>query len=340
MTKIGLGQVLPLDAEIEAIAAELLQGLQYSFVAAAAHPAIRLPFGGLEEAFQDAITLRPAEQRWVYHSRARRVAMLPAPGRQALFGRFGHLPAEEFAHVGLATAFRHLAADGAPRRRGLALVPDDAPPPPSPVQPPERKRTLALYITEVSCLDRLAEEAGGEEIALGGLAIDASGGMAKVGRFLVREDFEDGVRKAYGFPGRKFCEFELPEQLGDEPAVYGAATFLEVADRAGFSEALAGAWAKASPILSEAVQARIAGARAATISRTAGNVVERFVRWLGQEFNDDIIPPGLAFAGLHAGIAARARAEGREVAGEPGQLTFAGRRGRYLIGGQWRVRLA
>lgn len=185
-----------------------------------------------------------------------------------------------------------------------------------------------MYITEVSCLDRTAESLGGEEIAIGGLALDAGGGMATVGRFLVRDDFEDGVRKDYGIPGRKFCEFPIPETLGDQPLTFGAAAFLEVEDRAGFCEALVGAWAKASPILRHAVETRIAGAQAATISRAAGWVVERFVRWLGEEFQDDVFPPGLAFAGLHTRS---------EVTGALGQFTFAGQRGRYRVGGQWRV---
>jgi hypothetical protein len=64
-------------------------------------------------------------------------------------------------------------------------------------------------------------------------------------------------------------------------------------------------------------------------------VVERFVRWLGEEFHDDVFPPGLAFAGLHAGS---------EATGALGQLTFAGRRGRYpgrrAVAGEQRVRMA
>lgn len=337
MTTIALGQAQPLSAELEAIAADVLQGLQYAFVAAAAHPAVRLPFGSLEESFQDAIALRPAEQRWVYHSRARRIAMLPGGARQAAFGRFGRLPAEEFVRVGLAETCRHLPAGrpaGGPRRLALVSAGPFAEPGVRPLAP---ARTLALYITDVSCLDRAAEEPTGEEIAVGGLAIDASGGLAKVGRFLVRDDFEHGVRKAYGHPGRKFCEFQLPERLGEEPVVYGAAAFLEVADRAGFCEALAGAWARASPILKQAVESGVSGAKSAAVSRAAGHVVERFVRWLGEAFGDDVFPPGLAFAGLQAKVSPRADAERCEGAGEPGQFTFSGRRGQYRLRAQWRL---
>jgi hypothetical protein len=329
MTNIALRQVQPLDSELKAIATDVLQGLQYSFVAAAAHPAIRLPFGSLEEAFQDSIALRPAEQRWIYHSRARRFAMLPGPALEAAFGRFGRLPAEEFAHVGLADAFRHLPSRGRSSRPRLALVPAARPSSLEPEVAPASGKTLALYITDVSCLDRTGEEPLGKEIAVAGLAIEPSGRLAKVGRFLVPEDVEHGVGKVYGRPGRKFCEFALPERLGREPMVYGAAAFLEVADRAGFSEALAGAWAKASPILKEAVEVGMAGAKATTVSRAAGYVVERFVQWLGEEFHEDLFPPGLAFA---------AAAEGRGETGRTAaELTFAGRGGRYRVEGQWRV---
>ncbi|MGH7579883.1 MAG: hypothetical protein ACREM9_06905 [Gemmatimonadales bacterium] len=333
-TPIALGRVPPLGSDLEAIAADILHGLQYSFISAAAHPEIRLPFGSLEETFQDAIGLRPAEQRWVYHSRARRIAMAPPAIRQRAFGRYGLFGAEEFACGGLAIAYQHLSAERHVGRRvwRAKRSPGQGPVSGDLTSSHPSRRTLALYITEVSCLDRTDEATKGEEIAIGGLALDPLGGVVRVGRFLVRDDFEHGVRKEYGVPGRKFCEFRVPDSLGDQPVTYGAAAFLEVADRAGFSESLAGAWAKASPILRHAVETRIAGARAATISRAAGWVVERFVRWLGEEFQDEVLPPGLAFAGLDARLAT--------VAGDLGQFTFAGQRGRYRVGGQWRVSCA
>lgn len=334
-TPIALGRVPPLGGDLQAVATDVLRGLQYSFVSAAAHPDVRLPFGGLEEAFQDAIALRPAEQRWVYHSRARRIAMSPAAVRQAAFGRYGLFGAEEFACGGLVIAYRHLAAERAAPHR-LRLMKRSESPAAAAGEPAPRpsNRTLALYITEVSCLDRAEASPRGEEIAIGGLALDARGGVAPVGRFLVRDDFEYGVRKEYGVPGRKFCEFPIPDTLGDEPLTFGAAAFLEVADRAGFCDSLVGAWAKASPILRHAVETNIAGAQATTISRAAGWVVERFVRWLGDEFEDDVFPPGLAFAGMSAGVAGAASSD---ITGAPGQFTFKGQRGQYRVGGQWRV---
>jgi hypothetical protein len=335
-TPIALGQVPPLGTALQAVATDVLQGLQYSFVSAAAHPEVRLPFGGLEEAFQDAISLRPTEQRWVYYSRARRIATSPPAVRQAAFGRYGLFGAEEFACGGLAIAYRHLAAERAAPRR-LRLVKRSGPPASAPDPSTAARtshRTLALYITEVSCLDRTEESPRGEEIAIGGLALDARGGVAPIGRFLVREDFEHGVRKEYGIPGRKFCEFPIPDALGDEPLTFGAAAFLEVADRAGFCDSLAEAWAKASPILRHAVETRIARAQAATISRAGGWVIERFVRWLGDEFEDDLFPPGLAFAGMSARSAG---AGSGDITGVPGEFTFQGQQGQYRVGGQWRV---
>jgi hypothetical protein len=325
-TPMGLAGVPPLEPGLEAVADDLLRGLEYSLVGAAAYPDVRLPFGSLEEAFQDAIGLRPAEQRSVYHSRAQRIAMLPAAVRQATFGRYARLGAEEFARGGLAAAVRNLTAR---RREPGAARPRLAGGARSADAPPGQHRgsvaSLALYITDVSCLDRATAGPGSQEIAVCGLALDPDGGIARVGRFTVRDDFEHGVRKEYGGPGRKFCEFRVPETPGAEALVYGAAAFLDIADRAGFAEGLASAWAKASPILREAVETRLPGVRAGAASRTAAWVLDRFVRWLSEEFHDDVFPPGLAFAGLRAGH-------------EPGQFTFEGRRGRYRVGGQWRVR--
>lgn len=313
--------------DLEAIASDVLQGLQYSFVSAAAHPEIRLPFGSLEEAFQDAIGLRHPEQRWIYHSRARRLVLAPAATRQTAFGRYGLFGAEEFACGGLDIAYRHLAAER-PSGRRLSLA--RRPPAPEPEVPAARpsRRTLALCLTDVACMDRPAGGSG-DEIAIAGLALDPAGGAVKLDRFTARADLEPGMRKAYGAHGRRFCEFRLPELTSDQPVTYGAAVFLDVADRAGFSEALAGAWVKASPILQHAVESRFGGDSAGVVARVAGAVLERFVRWLGTEFQDDVLPPSVAYAGMHGGVPSGA--------GTPGWLAFGGPRGRFHIGGHWRI---
>ncbi len=325
---IGLGRVPPLDRELESVAADMLQGLQYSFVAAAAHPEIRLPFGGLEEAFQGLIGQRPPDQRWAYHSRARRIAMTPAEVRQSAFGRYAQFGAQEFAIGGLAIACRHLNAERIARRRWRRGR--QAPPPDLRAAGTRRDTTLALYITEVTRLDRRASPPGGDDLAMGGLALDANGDVATIGRFPVGHDLDLRAGAAHGAPGRKFCEFHIRDALDAEQLTYGAAAFLEVGDGdgMGFAESLAGAWGTASPILREMVETGIPCALSTTVSRAAGWVLERFVRWRGDEFGDDVLPPGLAFAGVHPR---------GESSGASCRLTFAGRRGRYRVGGQWRM---
>ncbi len=341
-TPIALGRVAPLGTELQEVATDVLHGVQYSFLAAAAHPQIRFPFGSLEEAFQGAIALRPAERRWVYHARARQIAVAPLAARQAAFGRYGRLSVEEFGRVGLVGASARLPALRAdPRQIRAAKGMGTRPPLGADVPVTTGARTtLALYITEVGCLDQTMPEAlRGEEIVMGGLALDPGGEIAKVGQFLVRDDFENGVLKDYGIPGRKFCEFPVPETLGNYSRTYGVAAFLAVADRAGFSDSLTGALAKAGPILRGAVEARVARVHPVTISQVVGRVVERFVQWLTEAFQDDVFPPGLAFAGLHPGFAAgngNGR-DGGDITGALGQFTVAGHRGRYQVGGQWRV---
>jgi hypothetical protein len=316
---IALGEVMPLGTECRKLATDLLQGLQYSFLSAAAHPEIRFPFGSLEEAFQDAIALRPAEQRWAYHIPARRNARAPLASRQAAFGRYGELGLEEFGSVGLAGVLSQLPALrlDAPRFQGSREIPPPA--------GAGLRATLTLYITEVACLDQTIPEAPiGEEISVGGLAFDANGEVIKLGHFLVRHDFENGVVKDYGIPGRKFCEFVIPDIAGESPLTYGAAAFLAVSDRVGFSEGLVRAWAKAGPILRGALEPRV-------FPQAAGWVLEQFGEWLAEAFQDDVFPPGLAFASLHT-----ARVTDH-ITGELGQIMFAGRHGRYRVCGQWQV---
>lgn len=310
---ITFGRVAPLGIELRKIATDALHGLQYSFLAAAAHPQIRFPFGSLEEAFQGAIALRPTERRWVYHARARQIAGAPLGAREAAFGRYGTLSVEEFGRVGLASA-----ADAWPPRGAGVPATIGAP-----------LTTLALYITEVGCLDQAAPETSrGDEVHLGGLAIDAGGDIVKIGRFLVRDDFENGLRKDYGIPGRKLCEFLLPEMSGEHAGTYGVAAWLAVGDRAGFCQSLCEAWSKAGPVFKRAVEARAGKTGAVPISQVVGRVVEQFVQWLTEAFQDDVFLPGLAFASVPA--------DG-ETAGTPGQFAFVDHRGRYRVGGQWRV---
>lgn len=273
---IALGEVVPLKAELRTLANEVLRSLQYSFLAAAAHPEIRFPFGSLEEAFQDAIALRAAKQRWGYHARARPTARLP-----------------------LSSAI--------PPSSGRVLW-----------------SSLTLYISEVACLHPTTPEVPtGEEITLGGLAFDANGQVIKVEEFLVRPDFENGVLKNYGIPGRKFCEFAVPDLADDSLLTYGAAVFLAGADCAGYSDALAAALAKTGAMIRSATEA--------CVPQVAGRVVEQFGQWMAEALQDDLFAPGLAFAGLHPALVAD------DMAGDPGQLTFWGGRGRYRVTGQWRV---
>ena len=324
--------------EVEAIAADLLQGLQYSLVSAAAHPEIRLPFGSLEEAFQEAIGVRPAEQRWIYHAKARRIALGSPAVRQAAFGRYGMFGAEEFACGGLEIVHRHFSEQRSILRSRRMMTASSSARHHQPV--PASSRTLSLHITDIGCIDRAAHARPGDEIAVSGLAIDPDGGVTRVPRLVVRDDFENGVRKEYGVPGRRFCEFPVPETPDARPRVYAAAAFLEVADRAGVAERLAVAWGRATPVLRRAMEVGGPALQAAPIARMSAWLLDHFVRWLRETFEDDVIPPGLAFAGVQASPVRPLGTARREIAGASEQFTFAGRRGRYRIGGQWRERWA
>ncbi len=328
-TPVTLGRVPPLGTELRSVATDILHGLQYSFLAAAAHPEIRFPFGSLEEAFQGAIALRPAERRWVYHARARHVARSPIEARQAGFGRYGTLGVEEFGRVGLAAASEWLAAFRLdPRRIRLASLRGSPPAggPGSPAAPGARRASLAFYITEVGCLSQTMSEASrGEEVHLGGLAVDADGGIARIGQFLVRDDFETGQLKDYGIPGRKLCDFGVSL---DQAGAYGVVALLQVGDRAGFYQGLCEAWSKADPVFRRAVETHAARVHAPPISQVVGRVVEQFVQWLTEAFHEEGFPPGLGIASLPGG---------GEPTGGAGEFRFADHRGCYRVRGQWRV---
>src|SRR5262245_6343960 len=88
---ISFGIEPPGDKEVRRIAQDVLQGLQYSFLAAAAQQDAPFPAASVEENFRKAILTRPAERRALYRARATSLADAPAPTRAVLFGRYGVL---------------------------------------------------------------------------------------------------------------------------------------------------------------------------------------------------------------------------------------------------------
>src|SRR5262249_8512614 len=99
-------------------------------------------------------------------------------------------------------------------------------------------KSLSFYITKVRCVDETNPEFGGDdEIHMGGLAIDKLGNVAKVGPFMVRDDFEDGVVKDYGSPGKEFVKFSA--KSGKKwPKYFAVQVTLCEEDWGGFADAL------------------------------------------------------------------------------------------------------
>ena len=248
------------------------------------------------------------EQRWVYHSRARRIAMAPVAVRQAAFGRYGLFGAEEFACGGLAIAYRHLSAerpDSASHAPDAAQSPGDAATGRCGARPSFPAHPGALHHrSELPRPVGGARRGARRSPSAGWRWTPAAGcpGRTVPGPRRLRARRAQGVRRtrdgsSASSPFRRRWEIA--------PLTFGAAAFLEVADRAGFCESLAGAWAKASPILRHAVETRIAGAQAATISRASGWVVERFVRWLARSSRTTCSRRGSRSPALHDGLAGR-----------------------------------
>lgn len=361
----------PPHPELKKIAQDVLQGLKYSFLAAAAQQDQPFAFP-IEEEFRKAILTRPSERRAVYRDRALTVASTPPPAREALYGRYGVLTLEEYGRLGFAgassklpprsfnqsglvAALKGVQAERKTQREAteldvkklqLVLTPKKKPTPVLHLAP---VKAIRFYITEVRCVDETNPEIGGnDEILMGGLAIDESGNTSKIGPFLVRDDFEDGNVKAYGLPGKEFCGFDATKGK-DWPKTYAAVVVLAEEDWGGFVDGLANGWATAAPMIKKYVQEGIENIAEAFIGdflaewlgKIVAWVVDNFVGWLIDLFADDIFKPGIAIGGLHTAVGLIYRNFGgwQNFASPPGKFTFVGHGGKYTVDCQWRVEM-
>lgn len=312
----------PLDTELQTVVEDVLQGLKFSFVTAAAQVNTALPPGSVEEAFREAIATRSPERRAAYQAKAQQLASAPVRDREAAFGRYGRLEVDEFARLGFGGTSERLSplvVDQARVRRALRVIAEDRmkqaaeaerqveteaaggtqPRPkiklkakPKPKFQFPRVERLGLYITEVRCVDEtdgfLGSEAGDDEIIMGGLAIDGSGKTTKIDPFIVGSEFDDGDVKQYSPPGRKFCEFDAT-QGKDWPKSYAAVVSMAEEDMGGFAAGLTVAWTKASPVVEKKFKAAVADAAEEETGEALAQVFAEIMTWIVMNLVDWIL---------------------------------------------------
>ena len=234
------------NSELQKIAQDALQGLQYAFLTVAASQDKPFAAGSVEESFRRAVLSRKPERRLAYQAKAAEVAGRTLVERQALFGRHGALAFSDYTTLGFAGALAKLPTlklDAARLKPGLLQLVTPLPPQPGHNLPvagpgpqaltaPTRAPTsapagapagtpapavtaLGFYLTEVRCIDETDPEIGTDEISVGGLAIDEGGNTRKFGPFPVSQNFvENAGTVVYPNVGQQLSavRFPLPGQ--------------------------------------------------------------------------------------------------------------------------------
>ena len=309
------------NSELQKIAQDVLQGLQYTFLTVAASQDKPFAAGSVEESFRKALASRKPERRIIYQAKAAEVAGRTQAERQSLFGRHGALAFSEHAALGFAGTLAKLPAlklDAAKLKPGLLqLVTPVAPlpghnlpvagPGPQPMaaamggpagSPGPAVTSLGFYLTELHCVDETDPEIGTDEISVGGLAIDESGNTRKFGPFPVSENFVENAGTAvypnvsqqlstvsFPFPGHAMVSFD-PGPVGHWPQNYAVILTLAEVDDGGFADFLNDAWHNVAPTIKQLIENAVAAAGAAfgAIGAIVGKVLGKILAWLAEVF--------------------------------------------------------
>src|SRR5262249_33620428 len=103
---------------------------------------------------------------------------------------------------------------------GQIIVHHRLPVPNEGLVPQQTTDTLEITVHKVKCLEQTSLETGDDEIALGGVTIDATRETRKINEVMVREDFDDGVVQVYS-PPKRFAWFDLNKGGGGQDLYAG-----------------------------------------------------------------------------------------------------------------------
>lgn len=94
----------PDNSELRKISEDVLQGVQYTFAAMAADPAVNVQPNSLASAFRETLQGMSAERRSKIQTRAQELVRMDEVARKAVFGRYGALDAESLLSKGFENA--------------------------------------------------------------------------------------------------------------------------------------------------------------------------------------------------------------------------------------------
>lgn len=100
----------PENSELRKVAEDVLQSAMYTFAAVAADPATSVQPNSLASTFRNYLQEMKDDRRTKFQTRAQELVKMPEAGRQAVFGRYGAMDAEDMLAKGFENAETGLPA--------------------------------------------------------------------------------------------------------------------------------------------------------------------------------------------------------------------------------------
>jgi hypothetical protein len=365
VSPISVDPEAPNDPNVRAVLDDVLAQMKYSFAVAAAGDASTAQGQG-DQVFHAFLASRKPKARAGYQQQAK--AILDAPAlRSAHFGRFAAIEPKVVATVSpddLVNRVGKLQVNGAAlkaaleehgkkmEKHALAAARKDA----EEAAKEAKKiadavdqatgnalKTLSLYVTRVKAIKDTDDQWGGDDIAMGGVYVTATGHTEKVKQFEPSHDsFGSGdVAKTH----RLFAKWDIETKPDGFPYVYGAVVSLAETDDGGFAEFLEKLWDHVKSIVTTAVATLTGmaigtwiGAAFAGLGALVGAAAGLFIGWLIELFhnNDDIL--GAKTVRLTLAKSTMSYYKSRDlVAGSTRTLDYKGQGGHYLIDVEFKV---
>ncbi|HMT94825.1 hypothetical protein [uncultured Thiothrix sp.] len=207
----------------------------------------------------------------------------------------------------------------------------------------QAKDELEFRLHQVLCVRETQPIAGSDEIALGGMAIDAEMNTIPIPEQFVGNFSDSGVAKNY-LPPQQFFSPKINLRAGNAwPKEYIVTMIMAEKDGSGFSRFLADLWSSLKTEIITAVATAVGAASGAAlgsiipgvgslIGAAVGAVIGAFVGWLTKTFEDDIFEPvSVAIVIPSLGHLWDGRAESSTQ-----YATFTGHGGEYQLAYDWR----
>lgn len=304
----------PTSPQIQSIVTRVVGTLRLATVKAVAHstdpkrfPLAAAP-GSLEHIFLERFSSLKPQQQQHAASKVSAILAAPEPVRARTLGGLTSIdlhsasPVVEQVHgvalpVGSAIDLSKLGGLLAARYIAPAQTAQAA------ATPPQQNTVLEFRLRKVFCAHETDEPSPADTIAMGGVTVDETADVRKIPEFMVSGNFDKGESVVYS-PPKTLAKFDIRQGGNKWPKTYTVSLILAEKDTGGFATLLQ----KILPKVKDAVDKELGKALggimppeiASIVAEVASAVIDAFIHWILNIFNDDVFPPIATKATLYS----------------------------------------